>query len=178
VLSYPVKAKCDIAPKGKPCDGKEEQAAGCTGIISFTQISADETVIEWDLKGCGKQGKHGFHIHEFADFSNGCMSAGPHYNPFGKEHGAPGDENRHVGDMGNILVDAKGNSKGKMTDKLIKLAGPTKVVGRSVMVHADEDDLGKGDNSDPITKPPVNGKCSKVTGNAGARIGCGEIVLI
>ena len=51
------------------------------------------------------------------------------------------------------------------------------MIGRSVMVHADEDDLGRGDNSDPVTKPPVNGKCSKVTGNAGARIACGEIRL-
>ena len=43
------------------------------------------------------------------------------------------------------------------------------------MVHADPDDLGKGDSSQ--CSPPINGKCSKVTGNAGARIACGEIVL-
>ena len=30
--------------------------------------------------------------HEKADFSNGCMSAGPHYNPFGKTHGGPNDD--------------------------------------------------------------------------------------
>ena len=93
--------------------------------------------------------------------------------------------------------------RGVVIDKLIKLDGPTSVVGRSFMVHAedgvcspriapligswlpphckvhaDEDDLGRGDNSDPITKPPVNGKCSKITGNAGARIACGEIVML
>ena len=39
-------------------------------------------------------GLHGFHIHEFADFSNGCVSAGPHYNPFGATHGGPTDEVR------------------------------------------------------------------------------------
>lgn len=37
-------------------------------------------------------GKHGFHIHEFANFENGCVSAGPHYNPHGLTHGGPGDE--------------------------------------------------------------------------------------
>ena len=43
-----------------------------------------------------------------------------------------------------------------------------------MMVHADSDDLGCGDNSQPGPLP-VNGKCSKVTGNAGARVSCGAI---
>lgn len=36
--------------------------------------------------------------------------------------------------MGNIFVGKDGKSKGSMTDHLIKLSGPTSVVGRSVMV--------------------------------------------
>ena len=56
-------------------------------------------------------------------------------------------------------------------NRKVKLAGPYTVVGRSVMVHADEDDLGRGDHS----QPGVNGHTSKTTGNAGARIACGEI---
>ncbi|CAD7958489.1 unnamed protein product [Amoebophrya sp. A25] len=102
------------------------------------------------------------------------MSAGPHWNPHGKNHGAPSDEDRHAGDMGNITVDENGESKGSLTDHLIKIFGEFTVVGRSVMVHADEDDLGKGDHSEPGT----NGKTSLTTGNAGARIGCGEIILM
>merc|ERR1712176_1639474 len=120
-----MKAECVVGPEGKVCGGGDEQAPGCTGKVTFTMNDESSCLIEWDIKGAGKAGLHGFHIHEKADFSNGCMSAGPHYNPFGKDHGAPGDENRHVGDMGNITVDDAGNSKGSMTDALIKLFGDT-----------------------------------------------------
>jgi Cu-Zn family superoxide dismutase len=50
-------------------------------------------------------------------------------NPHGKTHGAPVDENRHVGDLGNIETDAQGNSKGSVTDKHIKIIGPESVIG-------------------------------------------------
>lgn len=170
---YPIVATCDVGPKGKPCNGGEEKPGeGCYGTVTFEQTSAEECTISWDITGTGP-GKHGFHVHELADFSNGCMSAGPHYNPHGKTHGAPCDEERHVGDLGNIEGDASGNSKGSIVDKHIKLEGAFTVVGRSIMVHADEDDLGTGDHSEPGT----NGKTSKTTGNAGARIACGEIKL-
>lgn len=126
-----------------------------------------------------KPGLHGFHIHEKADFSNGCISAGGHFNPHGKMHGDVTDEERHAGDLGNIEANSEGVSEGTLTvtTHYISLtAGAACVVGRSFMVHADPDDLGKGDNSEP-GPPPVNGKCSFVTGNAGARLACGEIKL-
>merc|ERR1712045_158783 len=53
------------------------------------------------------------------------------------------------------------------------------VVGRSMMIHAEEDDLGLGDNSRAhLPGPPQDGFVSKITGNAGARIACGEIKLV
>lgn len=45
--------------------------------------------------------------------------------------------------------------------------GEHSVVGRSIMVHADVDDLGKGGHDLSLT-----------TGNAGARLACGEIKLV
>jgi hypothetical protein len=52
-------------------------------------------------------------------------------NPFGKEHGAPSDQNRHVGDLGNIKTDGQGNSRGSITDRLVKLIGAESVIGVS-----------------------------------------------
>merc|ERR1712023_35949 len=174
--SYPIRAECEVAPNGQACSGGDDSGTPCTGIIRLIQTDADTCEIEYEVRGLSP-GQHGFHVHEKADFSQGCASAGPHYNPFGKLHGAPSDEERHVGDLGNIEPDESGVARGRMVDRLIKLEGETTVVGRSMMIHADPDDLGTGDNSEP-GPPPVNGKASKATGNAGARIACGEIKLV
>ena len=132
-MSYPIKATCVVGPNGKPCDGGNDANNACTGTVKFEQTSADECTISWNVKGLAK-GLHGFHIHEFADFSNGCISAGPHYNPHGLNHGGPDDEVRHVGDLGNITAGDDGVSAGSMVDKYVKLQGEYSVVGRSVMV--------------------------------------------
>jgi superoxide dismutase, Cu-Zn family len=53
-------------------------------------------------------------------------------NPHGKTHGAPSDEERHVGDLGNFKTDGQGNAKGSVEDKLIKLIGADSVIGVSI----------------------------------------------
>ncbi|KAJ2901886.1 uncharacterized protein MKZ38_001278 [Zalerion maritima] len=136
-----------------------------TGTITFEQESeSSATKITWDITGHDASAKRGMHIHTFGDNTNGCTSAGPHFNPHGKTHGAPEDDNRHVGDLGNIETDAQGNCKGSVNDKFVKLIGPESIVGRTVVVHAGTDDLGKGGNEESLK-----------TGNAGPRPACGVI---
>ena len=135
---------------------------GYRGTVNFEEKDG-KTKITGTFKNL-PPGKHGFHIHEFGDLSNGCISAGAHFNPYKKTHGGPGDEERHVGDLGNIVADSEGNATVEIVDELIKLTGEHSVVGRSLVVHADEDDLGRGNFED-----------SKTTGHAGARIICGII---
>lgn len=98
--------------------------------------------VDGEIKGLAP-GKHGFHIHQYGDRTNGCISAGPHFNPYKKTHGEPGDSERHVGDLGNVEVDSSGTCKFSFTDSLISLVGETNIVGRSLVVHAGEDDLGE-----------------------------------
>ncbi|XP_053604555.1 superoxide dismutase [Cu-Zn] isoform X2 [Plodia interpunctella] len=138
-----------------------------TGTVYFEQRDAKSPVVlTGEVKGLTK-GKHGFHIHEFGDNTNGCTSAGAHFNPLKSDHGAPDATVRHVGDLGNIDCSYdKGVTKVCVQDEQISLVGPHSVVGRTLVVHADPDDLGLGGH-----------ELSKTTGNAGARIACGVIGL-
>lgn len=63
------------------------------------------------------------------------MSSGPHFNPFGKTHGAPSDEVRHVGDLGNITADDSSTARVNISDSVISLTGPLSVIGRTLVVN-------------------------------------------
>lgn len=114
-------------------------------------------------------GRHGLHVHEYGNLIEGCKTAGGHYNPYGATHGGPNDEiegTRHVGDLGNIVADSTGVAAFSLCDSHVKLYGPYSVIGRAIVCHAGEDDLGRGNNEESLK-----------TGNAGARVCCGVIGL-
>eukprot|EP01115_Flamella_aegyptia_P000072 TRINITY_DN100833_c0_g1_i1.p1 TRINITY_DN100833_c0_g1~~TRINITY_DN100833_c0_g1_i1.p1 ORF type:complete len:154 (+),score=64.26 TRINITY_DN100833_c0_g1_i1:55-516(+) len=136
----------------------------CNGVVKFTQENADSPcTINAEVHGLS-EGKHGFHIHVYGDTTNGCVSAGGHFNPHGKNHGGPNDEDRHVGDLGNITVGQDGNGVLNVDDSQATLFGENTIVGRSIVVHLGQDDLGQGGFDD-----------SKTTGHAGGRAMCGVI---
>ncbi|KIM43404.1 hypothetical protein M413DRAFT_18437 [Hebeloma cylindrosporum] len=136
-----------------------------SGTVTFEQpTSGGRVKVSGKLTGFPPNSLHGFHVHQLGDLTGGCASAGPHFDVYGKTHGAPTAAERHVGDLGNILADASGEVEFVITDKIISLNGLTSIDGRSVVVHAGEDDLGLGGDDE-----------SRKTGNAGARAACGVI---
>jgi len=127
------------------------------GSVTFTQ-NGDKVTVNAKLTGLAPGG-HGFHIHEKGDCSApDAMSAGGHFNPTGKPHGAP-DADHHAGDMPMLQADASGNATLTTDLKGIGIgSGPGDIVGKAVIVHKDADDY--------KTQP---------TGNSGARVACGVI---
>ncbi|GFR63270.1 superoxide dismutase [Cu-Zn] [Elysia marginata] len=150
-----VKAICVLSPGSQ---------AAVKGTLTFTQEDpCSKTVVSGQVTGLSP-GQHGFHIHEFGDYTNGCMSAGSHFNPHGKTHGSPDSTERHAGDLGNITAGDDGVAIVEIVDVQIPLIGNNSIIGRSLVVHEKKDDLGQGGDEE-----------SKKTGNAGPRVACGVI---
>lgn len=90
-------------------------------------------------------------MHQYGDLSQGCITSGPHYNPLRVDHPA------HPGDY--VAINGTIRQQLKMEGTLF---GGRSILGRAVVIHEKEDDLGLGPNEE-----------SRRSGNAGKRIaGC------
>ena len=136
------------------------------GTVKFTEdLNNNVIVIDLNLSGLKPNSLHGFHVHEAGDLTDKCTSMCAHFNPYGKTHGCPGMSERHVGDLGNIKTNSKGEAKYTFYDNVIKLRGSkSNIIGRGLIIHEDEDDCGKGGDAESLK-----------TGNAGKRIACAVI---
>jgi len=150
---------CSVSPEGKATSSNT-----LVGLVSFTSSKSEQSFTLITYKVCGlTPGLHGLHVHNDADFSNGCLSTGDHYNPFNNNHGAATDKFKHRGDLGNILADEEGCAEGDNLQSDLPLED---ILGRAIVVHGGEDDLGQG--GDDASRGPAGG-------NSGPRIACGEI---
>jgi Cu-Zn family superoxide dismutase len=107
-------------------------------------------------------GTHGLHLHQTGrcdapDFA----SAGPHWNPAGRQHGRQNPQGPHLGDLPNLEV--RPNGAGRVDFDVQVPVGTAADAnplldadGTSIVIHAAADD----ERTDPA-------------GNSGARIACG-----
>lgn len=94
-----------------------------------------------------------------------CDTSGPHWNPQNTRHGGLDTAISHEGDLGNVIVSpVNGRIFTQIVTQKLQLAGPESIIGRSVVLHEQLDDEGRG------TSP-----MSPKTGNAGPKIACGTI---
>lgn len=133
------------------------------GVIYLKEYDS-KTTISGKVIGLKPNQKHGIHIHEYGDLTEGCVSVCAHFDPYKKKHGDRSSGERHVGDLGNLQADQNGVCEFSFDDFLVKLSGKCNVLGRSIVIHEDEDDLGLGDFPD-----------SSTTGHSGKRLACGVI---
>ena len=157
-----------------------------TGSVKFTQRTYHDPVTVYvEIKGL-PDGFHGFHVHEkpIEDFGEDvtacCDKLGGHFNvgekwslenKNGTKHGIKG----HNGDLCNNIYSKYGICNYYFKDDMISLYAddPRCIIGRSIVIHEDKDDLGLPDYTDE--KKQID---KLITGNAGKRIACGNILLI
>mmetsp|Transcript_32609 Transcript_32609/g.53553 ORF Transcript_32609/g.53553 Transcript_32609/m.53553 type:complete len:203 (-) Transcript_32609:24-632(-) len=142
--------------------------SGVSGRIGLMQTGDGPVVITGDIDGL-EAGNHGFHVHAEGSIGNNCLDAQGHFNPFEATHGSPTAEVRHVGDLGNIVAAADTVTEVVIVDELISLAEGVQngIIGKAIVVHAGEDDLGLGGDDGSLA-----------TGNAGGRVACGVITKV
>jgi superoxide dismutase, Cu-Zn family len=141
------------------------------GVMTFLD-SGKITKVSFLISGL-TAGKHGVHVHggngcgDSKDATSGANvkfgGAGPHFDPNDtKNHGGPSVDSSkgHAGDLENLVFDANGSSFQKTATQKINLAGGAlSIVGKTVIIHANEDNY---------TNTPANG-------GSGARVACGII---
>jgi Cu-Zn family superoxide dismutase len=152
---------CALFPSGPSATAQLAATKGNTasGTVQFSQ-KGSKVLVTGTVQGLKPNATHGFHVHDKGDCSSGDgMSAGGHFNPGAKPHGAHDHAEHHAGDLPSLVADASGKATFSFeTDTITVGSGTADVVGRGLIVHRDPDDF--------KTQP---------TGNSGPRLACAVI---
>ena len=128
-----------------------------SGTVKFYHTTYGGVLVEAQIFGLpnkevpGSSNFYAMHIHESGDCSENFDHTGMHYNPTGANHP------HHAGDMPPLLGN-QGYAYSVFYDKRFTLQ---EIIGKAVIIH---------ENPDDFTSQP--------SGNAGDKIGCGEIALL
>jgi Cu-Zn family superoxide dismutase len=148
------------APKAATAELKATPGNGVSGTMTL-KAEGDGVRLTGSVTGLEPNSTHGFHVHEKGDCSApDASSAGGHYNPTSQPHGDPKGSQHHLGDMTNIVADAKGTAKLdlKLDHVTLRSGGANDLVGKAIIVHGGPDDYK-----------------SQPSGNSGPRIACAII---
>jgi Cu-Zn family superoxide dismutase len=149
-----------VAASGNPAELNatlRNNAGGETGWARLQQAGADVRM-RLEVKNLSP-GMHGVHIHtvgrcDAPDFA----TAGAHWNPAARQHGKNNPSGAHMGDLPNLIIDAKGRGTLIATLRGTTIAALRDADGSALVVHAAADDY----RTDP-------------SGNSGARVACGVL---
>lgn len=150
------------------CDTVSEPAGGAPMPLINSSGQQIGTVRAWQTRGSISfriearglpHGVHGIHVHSVG----GCdppdfASAGPHWNPAGRQHGMNNPQGPHAGDLPNVEVAANGVLGATVVLPGASMANLIDADGAALVLHAQADDY--------VTDP---------SGNSGARIACAVI---
>jgi len=116
-------------------------------------------------RGVLRTGFHGFHIHAVGRCEGPTfMSAGPHFERPGQDHG------QHAADLPTVLVKANGTALLRVTTDLVTLDELRDADGAAFIVHLNRDNQ--------ANIPPRYGQPDKETldtGDSGGRAACGVV---
>ena len=134
------------------------ESPGDGAVTGGARLDAYDEGVRVEVRVTGlAPGLHGLHIHDATDCTD--VGASPHFDPDRHPHGDPEDPRplHHAGDLGNLRASDDGARLDRVFPDL-RLAGRETVVGRTLVIHAEQDDL----NTQP-------------DGESGAAVACGVI---
>lgn len=147
-----------------------------SGIVYFSQETPESPVlVQYELYML-EDGYHGFHVHDSPltlgniENENPCETCGGHFNGgypnWSPQNTSGTPHGEHVGDLCFNILSKNGKALGSFWDSNISIypGQYNTIVGKSIMVHQNQDDMGMGDNEESL-----------ITGNAGKRVMCANI---
>ena len=142
------------------------------GTLTLRQEPDDLVSIIGTFEGIGP-GLHGLKVHEWGDLEYGCKSVGDVFNPFGGAHGHSHMDmmDRRAGDCENIQGRWDTDAEYKNRDAMLMLSGPNSVIGRSMVVYQNGDDVGMTEH------PGIPGREERKRKGLGEPIACCVIGL-